>query len=118
MRVSSFGIAVLLVGSALAAPPQDAAKYTPLIRRPEQIGPAERPGTVDGDFKRALLTQTRAEAQQRWRAFLRDHDPGEYEDGAHARRVRAAKFELARLYYLMGQIAEGDELLRELVLSQ
>ena len=118
MRLVLFGIVALLALPLQGAVAQDTERYVPLSGPPCKIWPHERPGTLSGDFKRAKLSETPTVAQERWEAFLREHDPGEYEDGFHVRHVRAAKYELVRLYYLAGQVGPADRLLRDLMLSE
>lgn len=50
------------------------------------------------------------------RRFLKKYQPadGEYEDGFHLGRVRAAQFELMRLEYINGNVKAGDKLLSQL----
>ena len=50
------------------------------------------------------------------RRFLKKHQPrdGEYQDGFHRNRVRAAQYELMRLEYIKGNVKAGDRLLAQL----
>ncbi len=71
-------------------------------------------GTLGGDFAEAV--KRGPDAAARLRRFLKQYDPagGDYEDGFHQNRVRAAQFELMRLEYLSGHVAAGDRLLARL----
>jgi hypothetical protein len=50
------------------------------------------------------------------RRFLKKYEPpeGEYQDGFHRSRVRAAQYELMRLEYIKGNVRAGDRLLARL----
>ena len=78
----------------------------------ERVSKAPEParGTMAGDFAEAVKRGPNAAG--RLRRFLKQYDPagGDYEDGFHQQRVRAAQFELMRLEYLSGHVAAGDRL--------
>jgi len=96
-----------------AGPP--AAAYVPLYG--SRTGAArDAGGSLRGDFQRALDAGTLPEAASRWREFLTRHSPPgrEFEDNMHASYAQAARYELMRIYYLLGKTEEGDALLREL----
>jgi hypothetical protein len=82
----------------------------------ERVTKATEPasGTMGGEFAEAVTRGPDRAA--RLRQFLKQYDPGDgdYEDAFHARRVRAAQFELMRLEYLARHIAAGDRLLARL----
>ena len=88
--------------------------YTPLFAG---TGTEQEPeGTMAGDFTQACAATTVGEAATLWEAFLATHasEDVEMEDGFHWRRVEAARFELVRVYYLLGKIEEADALLTDL----
>lgn len=92
-----------------------AAAYVPL-HGSRTGGERAADGTLRGDFQRALDAGTLPEAASRWRDFLTRHSPPgrEYEDSIHASYAQAARYELVRVYYLLGRAEEGDALLREM----
>jgi len=55
-------------------------------------------------------------AAERWSDFLARHDPpdGEFEDGYHQHHVEAARYELLRVYYLLGRVEDGDRLMKKI----
>jgi hypothetical protein len=63
-----------------------------------------------------LTAPTLAEAVRRWQAFLAVHAPvdDELEDNFQRLHVEAARFELMRAYYLLGQADQGDAVLQRL----
>jgi hypothetical protein len=76
----------------------------------------ESRGSIRGDFQWALDAATFSDAAPRWQEFLTRHSPpgAEFEDGMHAGYAQAGRYELMRVYYLLGRRAEGDELMKEL----
>ena len=115
---------VILSTSCRAEPPRNpqpanvttpAAAYVPVygVRAGSEREPR---GSLRGDFQWALDAGTLSDAAQRWQEFLTKHSPpgAEYEDGMHASYAKAARYELMRLNYLLGRVAEGDALLKEL----
>jgi hypothetical protein len=69
-----------------------------------------------GNFQWASDAATLADAAQRWQEFLTKHSPpgAEFEDAMHASYAQAGRYELMRVYYLLGKRAEGDALMKEL----
>ena len=76
----------------------------------------EARGTIRGDFQWAAGAPTVRDAALRWEEFLKVHNPpgAEFEDNLHALYVQAAKYELMRVYYLLGRRDDADALLRAL----
>ena len=111
----------LLAGSLLlaacAGPQADLrrARYEPVFATGAADETAKR-GTLKGDYDWARGATEAREAVTRWEQFLKAHSPsdGEYEDGFEKLHVEAAKYELMRVYYLVGERQKGDALLREL----
>jgi hypothetical protein len=63
-------------------------------------------------FARAAASPTLNEATEAWKAFLLSYPPdAESEDAVQKRYSHAARWELMRVYYLSGRVAEGDALL-------
>jgi hypothetical protein len=90
--------------------------YVPVLST--RADPATRAarGTLKGDFEWAADSVSLNEAVSRWENFLKAHEPrdGEYGDGFHKLHVDAAKFELMRVYYLLGRTVDGDRLLKRI----
>lgn len=74
-------------------------------------------GTSGGEFAWAIGSNPE---RSRLRKFLKQHEPadGEYEDGYHLGRVRAAQVELMRLEFLHGNVKAGDRLLARLIMDR
>ncbi len=99
-----------------------ARPYTPVFARREAVAAQGKRGTLRDDFQRAADASTLEEAATRWEEFLRTHSPSgesgaaneEYEDAFEANHVNSARYELMRIYYLLGRQEDGDRILREL----
>ncbi len=108
----------LIVGftqsSAAAAPKR--RRYVPVYAASVKMTEQARRGTLKGDFSWAAASETVRAAADRWKIFLARHaGPNkEYEDGFDTLRVEVAKYELMRVYYLLGNVKAGDKLLSEL----
>ena len=121
-RLTSVGIIVcvlftLIVGLAQvssAAPKR--RPYVPVYAASVKVSEPARRGTLKGDFSWAAASDTVRTAAERWRMFLEKHagPDKEYEDGFDTLRVEVAKYELMRVYYLLGNVRAGDKLLSEL----
>jgi hypothetical protein len=113
---SVFLIGVLL--TACSSLSRDAAEssYRPLLATGSDPSSRSPRGTLKGDFEWARDAASLKEAVYRWEQFLRVHEPrrGEYEDGFQKIHIDAAKFELMRVYYLLGQIDAGDRILKQI----
>ena len=70
-------------------------------------------GSIDEELASAAQGPAAATALRR---FLKKYEPpdGEYQDGFHRNRVRAAQRELMRLEYINGNVKAGDKLLAKL----
>ncbi|HEX7174535.1 MAG TPA: hypothetical protein VF240_04535 [Pyrinomonadaceae bacterium] len=96
--------------------------YTPVFARREAAAAGQKRGTLGDDFQWAAGADTLEEAAARWEDFLKTHAPAgaagaageEYEDAFQANHVSSARYELMRVYYLLGRAGDGDRLLREL----
>ena len=91
--------------------------------RVEPIAPlyqAALAGTYDSTqtksdvFELAMSTNSPGQAIELWQKYLSNSAQQELGDGYEAIRENVAKFELARLYYLTGQVAAADVLMLEL----
>ena len=112
-------IGVLGAGDQLGASNVSAASlesdYLPVFAKAGPPTAQDDSGTLSGDFQWAAGAATLSEARDRWLEFLARHDPadGTYEDGFHAMRTATAKYELARIFYLIGDAESGDAYLRQ-----
>lgn len=109
--------AVLLLNSCSRQSTDNAASagYTPVFAVPATPASGAR-GTMQGDYDFAASSKSLREAAQRWDEFLTRHVPanGEYNDAFHKQHVDAARYELMRISYLLGDRDKGDRLLKEL----
>lgn len=66
---------------------------------------------------RPAIARTPCELPSRWGIDAIQHTPppGEYEDGFQVNHIHAARLELVRIYYLLGETKRGDELLLKVV---
>ena len=88
--------------------------YEPINPVNIKIHPHEKPGSIGGDYKRAVRSKTLPEAVKKWEEFLRNHDAEDFEDGFHANHVRLAKYELMRIYYIVGEVKKADAIIKKL----
>ena len=67
-----------------------------------------------GDYRWAASAPSWDQAAARWREFLARHAPpgGEFQDNFQKLHIDAAHMELARVYYVLGRIEEGDREMR------
>jgi hypothetical protein len=91
-------------------------KYVPVYA--PRVTPSEKYSlkTLKGDFVWATRSSSIQVAADRWKSFL-DNYAGpdrEYEDGFDTMRVKVAKYELVRIYYLLGKVKDGDAIFRQL----
>lgn len=112
---------VFLIGflsTACSSLSRDAAEwsYRPLLASGSDSSNRSPRGTLKGDFEWAADSASLEQAVYRWEQFLKDHEPlgGEYEDGFQKLHIDAAKLELMRVYYLLGQIDAGDRILKQI----
>lgn len=108
--------AVWLGCASTPVAPASNSPYVPLFATDTGNVESLPQGTLQGDFQMASRASTLDEAASRWRAFLQRYAraDGEFEDAFHANHVQAAKYELARINYLLGNVEEGDRLMKEL----
>ena len=113
---------MLVVASSCATPQKNSVEqtqpYSSLFDCPGVMAPDI--GTLAGDFDAACQAETLSDAIARWNSFIERYaaEDQEYEDGFHVYRARAAKYELARAYYIADRVESGDRLLRELQANQ
>ena len=115
-RVLIISLTVLLVFPVLtvSAIPSRARKYSPVYA--QQFKPTEKyaRGTLQGDFIWAADSPSVRTARVRWKNFLRVYGERELDSAIQARLVRIAKYELMRIYYLLGDLKAADTLLRDI----
>ena len=115
-RVLIISLTVLLVSPVLtvSAIPSRARKYSPVYA--QQFKPTEKDarGTLQGDFIWAADSPSVRTARVRWKNFLRVYGERELDSAIQARLVRIAKYELMRIYYLLGDLKAADTLLRDI----
>ena len=88
--------------------------YSPVYAH--KIKPAEKHPrrSLQGDFVWAADSPNLRTAAVRWRSFLLAYGEKELDSGTQALLISIAKYELMRIYYLLGDIKAGDKLLKEL----
>jgi hypothetical protein len=84
--------------------------YAHKYKRPQKYSR----GSLAGDFLWAADSRDVRTAAVRWKNFLRVYGERELGDADQARLIRIAKYELMRIYYLLGDLKAGDKLLQEL----
>jgi hypothetical protein len=107
---------------APAASATPSRPYTPVFAARDAAAAEQKRGTLRDDFQWAAAASTLEEAAVRWEEFLKTHAPSgaggaageEYEDAFQANHVSSARYELMRVYYLLGRAEDGDRILREL----
>lgn len=88
------------------------APYSPAFASAAEAAKAGDEGTPASAFAKAAAAPTLNEATESWKAFLLRYPPdAESEDAAQKRYSDAARWELMRVHYLSGRVAEGDALL-------
>ena len=89
-------------------------RYSPIYAH--KYKPAEKYSrrSLEGDFIWAAGSPDLRTAAIRWRKFLVDYGERELDSANQARLISIAKYELIRIYYLLGNLEAGDKLLREL----
>lgn len=101
---------VLSVSAAL----NDLRTYAPVYA--QQYKPAEKypRNTIQGDFVRAAGSLSLGTAAVRWRHFLIRYGEIEVDSAIQPRLVSIAKYELMRVYYLLGNVRAADQILKGL----
>lgn len=115
-RILTATLIALLCSQVFVVPAASTSKrrYSPVYAR--EFKPAEkyRRGSLQGDFVWAAGSTNLRTAAARWKSFLHTHGEKELDSAIEARLISIAKFELMRVYYLLGDVAAGDKLMREL----
>ncbi len=70
--------------------------------------------TLQGDFLRAAGSSSPRTAAVRWKNFLVRYGERELDSAIQPRLISIAKYELMRVYYLIGNIRAADRILKEL----
>jgi len=79
--------------------------------------PAQSKNSILNEYENAASSRSVKIAISAWEAFLAEYtygDPSQVEDLTALLFIRQAHFELARLYYLQGNIISGDDLMRQI----
>src|SRR5829696_3953431 len=89
-------------------------QYSPIYAH--KFKPAEKHPrrSLQGDFAWAAASPNLRTAAIRWRSFLLAYGERELDSAIQARLISIAKYELMRIYYLLGDLKAGDKLLTEL----
>ena len=89
-------------------------RYIPIYAH--KFKPAEKYArrSLQGDFVWAADSPTLRTAALRWQSFLLTHGERELDSATQARLISIAKYELMRIYYLVGNLKAGDKLWKEL----
>jgi hypothetical protein len=89
-------------------------RYLPIYA--QKFKPVEKHArrSLQGDFVWAADSPTLRIAAIRWRSFLLTYGEKELDSATQARLISIAKYELMRIYYLLGDLKAGDKLWTEL----
>jgi hypothetical protein len=92
-----------------AQPANESTPYRPFSSAWAEANDAPR-GSLGFEVRWAARSDTFGDARHRWQQVLSRYarTDGEYEDGFHVRHVHAARLELARVHYLLGETKQGD----------
>jgi len=82
----------------------------------QQYKPTEKypRNTLQGDFLWAAGSSSPRTAAVRWNNFLVRYGDRELDSAIQPRLISIAKYELMRVYYLLGNIRAADQILKEL----
>ena len=108
--IAAIFLGMLVSLPAFASEVAGTEKYVPLF---EVDNPYE-PGTVTEGYMKAYNSKTREAAIPQWEAFLAEYvqnEPPSFEDVTDLTLIRQAHYELMRLYYLAGRLADADKIL-------
>jgi hypothetical protein len=86
--------------------PVYAHKFKPTEKYPRR--------SLQGDFIWAADSRDLRTAAIRWRGFLGTYGEKELDSAMQARLISIGKYELMRVYYLLGNVEAGDKLWKEL----
>lgn len=115
-RVLIISLTILLVVPVLtlSATLSGSRKYSPVYA--QEFKPTEKyaRGTLQGDFIWAADSPSIRTAGLRWKKFLRTYGERELDSAIQARLVKISKYELMRVYYLLGDLKAADTLLRDI----
>jgi len=108
----AIALSVLISHTAISGVASDKTQYVPLF----EVDMAHEPGTIAESYMKAYHSPTRDTAIKQWEAFLAEYvqnEPPTFEDITDQTLLRQAHYELMRLYYLDGRIAEADKILKK-----
>ena len=115
-RILIVALACVLVSPVFTVPvtASRTSKYSTVYAH--QFKPTEKParGTLQGDFVWATGSPSLRTAGVRWKNFLVVYGEREFDSAIQARLVTIAKYELMRVYYLLGNSQAADKILKEL----
>ena len=115
-RILIAAFVLLLAYPVLAkpVPPQANRRYVPVYAH--KFKPAEKypRHSLQGDFVWAVDSRDLRTAAIRWRSFLGTYGDKELDSAIQARLISIGKYELMRVYYLLGNVEAGDKLWKEL----
>lgn len=82
----------------------------------QQYKPTEKypRNTLQGDFVWAAGSSNLRSAAVRWKNFLVRYGERELDSAIQPRLISIAKYELMRVYYLLGNVRGADQILKEL----
>jgi hypothetical protein len=115
-RILIAAFVLLLACPVLAKPvsPPANRRYVPIYAhkfRPTEKHPRH---SLQGDFIWAADSRDLRTAAIRWRSFLEAYGDKELDSAIQARLISIGKYELVRVYYLLGNVEAGDKLWKEL----
>ena len=105
-------LAFPVLGKQVARPAN--RRYTPIYAHKFKPTEKHARNSLQGDFVWASDSPTLRTAAIRWRSFLVAYGERELDSATQARLISIAKYELMRIYYLVGDLKAGDKLLNEL----
>jgi len=115
-RILIAAFVLLLACPVLAQPvsPPVNRRYVPVYAhkfRPTEKHPRR---SLQGDFIWAADSRDLRTAAIRWRSFVATYGDQELDSAIQARLISIGKYELVRVYYLLGNVEAGDKLWKEL----
>ncbi len=115
-RILIAAFVLLLACPVLSKPVSPAAnrRYVPVYAnkfRPTEKHPRR---SLQGDFIWAADSRDLRTAAIRWRSFLGTYGDKELDSAIQSRLILIGKYELMRVYYLLGNVEAGDKLWKEL----
>ena len=114
-RILITAVVLLLTCQILAVSASTSNRqYSPVYADKFKSAEKHPRGSLQGDFVWAANSRNLRTAATRWRSFLLAYGEKELDSATQARLISIAKYELMRIYYLLGDVRAGDKLLKEL----